>query len=116
MNTAISFGRDNFAQRRASQSGAGVAYDPNSLCMGFEDPNKTRFRGKDWKEEQSPWQQACRGQMPIAQIPNMFPRDVDSWSRTYQEYLVADGEAGLIDDPESEDSIPQHRSPFRTYQ
>lgn len=32
----INFDQDNFAQRRASQNGAGVAYDPNSLLTGYE--------------------------------------------------------------------------------
>lgn len=33
---AITFEQDNFLQRRASQRGAGVAYDPESLLTGAE--------------------------------------------------------------------------------
>lgn len=36
MKTTIDFTQDNFTQRRASQAGAGVAYDPESLLTGEE--------------------------------------------------------------------------------
>lgn len=32
----INFDQDNFRERRASQNGAGVAYDPDSLITGTE--------------------------------------------------------------------------------
>jgi hypothetical protein len=45
----ITFDSDNFAQRRASQKGAGVAYDPESLITGEEVAAGLTYHDKrDW--------------------------------------------------------------------
>lgn len=67
---------DNFNERRASQAGAGVAYDPESLCLGSEDYNLPRDRGTAPNHPESLWQKACRGEIPVSEIPKLFPRRV----------------------------------------
>jgi len=65
---------DTFQERRASQAGAGVNYDPESLCLGSEDYTLPRQRGTDWQDPDSKWQAACRAEIPVSQIPVLFPR------------------------------------------
>lgn len=70
---------DNFAERRASQAGAGVSYDPDSLLTGEEmaaglDYDDLRDRGNDWQKIGSSWQRACAGELTQDVITLQHPR------------------------------------------
>jgi hypothetical protein len=69
----VDLSRDTFNERRANQAGAGVNYDPDSLRVGDEPVDGVRYRGEDWRDPESLWQRACRGDIPTAEIPGLFP-------------------------------------------
>lgn len=70
----LEFRKDNFEARRASQRGAGVAYDPESLLTGeeieagldYDCPRVWRFAGH---REAAVW-----GEIAVGDIPRLAPR------------------------------------------
>jgi hypothetical protein len=71
---AITFDQDNFAARRASQGGAGVAYDPESLLSGEEIEAGLDYGDlRIWPNEETR-QLAHQGELPTEVILAIAPR------------------------------------------
>lgn len=71
---AMNFAMDNFAARRASQSGAGVAYDPESLLTGEEIAQGLDYDcPRVWRFARHR-EAAIRGEIAVGDIPRLAPR------------------------------------------
>ncbi len=70
----IQFEGDNFSQRRASQSGAGVAYDPESLLTGEEIAAGLDYDCPRVWQNHATKQAAQTGEIPTRLIPSIAPR------------------------------------------
>lgn len=87
----ITFTQDNFEARRASQNGAGVAYDPESLLTGDEIARGFDYGdSRSWPNEETR-QLAHRGFIPVDLIPVIAPRvkraPSEDWDKFEASYL-----------------------------
>lgn len=72
--TDLDFSGDNFLQRRASQAGAGVAYDPESHLTGEEIAQGLDYDcPRVWPSPQLK-ALAVAGELPLSDIPTIAPR------------------------------------------
>jgi hypothetical protein len=99
---SLSFEQDNFRERRASQAGAGVGYDPESLLTEQE-----RLDGFDygdlrsWPNEETR-QLAYAGNIPVDIIPTLAPRVKRSAPEDFSGYTDWHSAAQAEIDAESE--------------
>lgn len=69
------FYQDTFSLRRASQPGAGVPYDPESLLSGKEAAEGMTYENshREWPNEES-YEAATRGQLTTDEVLAFHPR------------------------------------------
>lgn len=88
---ALTFDTDNFRQRRASQAGAGVAYDPESLITGAEIAQGLDYGDRrQWPNEETK-QRAYRGEISIDEILIIAPRVASSDWHSEAQSIIDEG-------------------------